>query len=164
MTATNKDELLFWHHIENEDFDGASQHAESPAVQLRRSANKYLDDAVASGEVTRSSVFIDERLGKFVGYTTVETVSGVKIMKTSDGSLSVTTDYEERKPGSNPGDYQDLEVEIELPMEGEATVREDRAKVVDHERTGDGGSRTLRKAGRERVMGEVTKLIWQTFE
>lgn len=162
--TTNMNELLFGHHIDNLDYNGASQYIPTPAEQLRNSADKYLDDAVKSGEVNQSRILKSERLGKFVGYTTVETISGVKIMKTSQGDFTVTAEYEERYPETNPGDYQDLEVEIELPLDGRPIVREDRRKVVDHELTGDGGSRTLSKAGSDRAVGEVTKLIWQTFE
>lgn len=162
--TTNMNELLFGHHIDNLDYEGASQHAPSAAEQLRQSADKYLDDAVTTGEVTKSRIFMSKQLGKFVGYTTVETISGVKIIKTSQGDFTVSAEYEERGHVSDPSSYQDLDVKIELPANGEPTVHEDRRKVVDFEDTGESGSRTLSRSDSNRAMGEVTKLIWQTFE
>jgi hypothetical protein len=164
MTTTTGNESLFWQHVEDGDIDGASQHLPTASERLRACADKYLEDAVESGEVSSSRLLIGERLGVFAGYTTVETASGVKIMKTSDGSFNVTAEYEESGPDDPVGSYQDLTVEIELPSDGSAVVIEDRQKVVDHTHTGDGGSRTLSKRGGERVMGEVAKMIWQVYE
>lgn len=164
MSITQENEALYWQHIEDDDLEGAKQYLPNPADLLRRSVDKYLNDAIESGEVEWSRIVMAERLGKFVGWTTVETNSGVEIIKTSDGVLVIRAIYEERKHGSEPGNYQNLEVLVELPPSGEPVVREDRRKVVNHEHTGEGGNRTLSKQGSQRVMGELTKLIWQTFE
>lgn len=61
------------------------------------------------------------------------------------------------------GSNQDLTVEVELPVEGNASVREQREKLYDGEPTGEGGVRTLDQSHRERVMGEITKLIHQIY-
>jgi hypothetical protein len=163
MSTTQTNEALYWQHIEDDDLEGAKQYLPTPAGQLRESADKYLNDAVESGEVILSRIFMMHHLGKFVGYTTVETHSGVTILKNSDGVFDISASYEERLLESEPGDYQDLKVQVELPKSGEPVVREDRRRIVGHERTGEGGNRTLSRSGSERVMGELTKLIWQVF-
>ena len=159
-----ENEALYWQHVEDGDFAGAKQFLPTSADLLRQSADQYLEDDIESGKVDVSRIFKVERLGKFVGYTSTETLSGVKIIRTSSGDFTIRAAYEERKPDSKPGDYQDLEVQVDLPANDDPVVREDRRKVVNHEYTGEGGNRTLSKSDREHKMGEITKLIWLTFE
>jgi|GEM_PF-2800382 len=163
MTTLREKEALYWQHIEDGDQEGAAQHLLTPDEILRQSADKYLDDVIESGYVIESRIVMSHYFGKFVGYTTVETNSGVVITKTSGGNFAVTAEYEEGATPDKPNNYQDLTVEIDLPTGGTPVVAEDRRRVVDGYYTGEGGSKTLPRSEGERVMGQVAKLIWQIF-
>lgn len=127
---------------------------------LKISAEAYLDQAIQEGEVDHSRVFWVRELGRFAGYTAAETPSGVKIEKTSYGSLNLDAEYEEI---DSKGATHDLTVHVELPADGKAEVTEDRQRVEDGERTGEGGTRTVAKKKQNRILNELTKLIWVNY-
>jgi hypothetical protein len=97
----------------------ATKGREANIDRLKQEADTYLDDSVDMEDVTESTIYLrqyDEQQQRFLGFTAVETASGVSINRYSDGSYKFSVVYEDEVP--------DTTVETVLHAGGKVEVKE----------------------------------------
>lgn len=125
--------------------------------KLRRTAEAYLNNAIALGKVTSSRVYYDRLTKKQVGSTSVETLSGVTITRLSNGDYTVSNEY---AFGNDSGDTYESTVQADLLATSFPVVTERKHATEMTVARSD----TLDRAAGEYMMDLLAMNINQTYE